>query len=132
MKIGDSLSVTITVGEQDLAKAVGSGDVAVLATPRMIALMEEAASRLAKTGLSEGETTVGVAVSAEHTAATPLGMKVTATAVLSAAEGRRLMFDLTAEDECGVIGTGTQTRVIVEKQKFERRAAEKRNRNAEN
>ena len=125
MKIGDSLSVSIVVGEQDLARTIGSGDVAVLATPRMAALMEEAAQKLAKAGLDEGETTVGASVSVEHTAATPPGMRVTATAVLTAVEGKRLTFEMRAEDDCGVVGTGTQVRVIVGKDKFERRAANK-------
>lgn len=125
MKIGMSRTVSVVVNESNTAAAVGSGDTRVFATPMMVALMENAASTLAAESLEEGQTTVGIEVQVSHVAATPVGMTVEATATLTAAEGRTLTFSMEARDECGVIGTGTQKRAIVLRERFVEKAYSK-------
>jgi len=100
------------------AEAVGSGNVAVFATPIMIAFMERAAEQCVINGLAEGCGTVGTVVNIEHCAATPLGMKVSAKAILREIDGRRLVFDVEAHDEKEIIGRGVHERVIIQKEKF--------------
>ena len=125
MKIGMSRTVSVVVNESNTAAAVGSGDTRVFATPMMVALMENAASTLAAESLEEGQTTVGIEVQVSHVAATPVGMTVEATATLTAAEGRTLTFSMEARDERGVIGTGTQKRAIVLRERFVEKAYSK-------
>lgn len=107
-----------TVEEHHLAAHVGSGDLRVLATPSMIALMEEAAMHCVAPHLSEGQTTVGGHISASHLKPTAHGRIITATATLTAIEGRKLQFTVTANDEQGLIGEGEHTRFIVDREKF--------------
>ncbi|MBR4311829.1 MAG: thioesterase family protein [Bacteroidaceae bacterium] len=109
---------TRTVEEHHLAAHVGSGDLRVLATPSMIALMEEAAMHCVAPHLSEGQTTVGGHISASHLKPTAHGRIITATATLTAIEGRKLQFTVTANDEEGLIGEGEHTRFIVDREKF--------------
>ena len=104
------------------AATLGSGDLAVYATPAMIALMEAAAVRAVADHLAPQQTTVGVHVDVRHLAATPLGQMVRATAHLVAMDGRRLSFEVVAEDERERIGQGSHERVIVERVKFMQRA----------
>ena len=125
MKSGMSRTVSVVVNESNTAAAVGSGDTRVFATPMMVALMENAASTLAAESLEEGQTTVGIEVQVSHVAATPVGMTVEATATLTAAEGRTLTFSMEARDERGVIGTGTQKRAIVLRERFVEKAYSK-------
>lgn len=106
------------VTAKDTALAVGSGDLSVLATPVMIALMEGAAMRVAATYCTLGQTTVGTKVDVVHTRATPLGVEVKGEAELIEQEGRRLVFRVRAVDEKGEIGNGTHERFIVESEKF--------------
>lgn len=107
------------VAEQHLARSVGSGDLAVLATPMMVALMENAAMLCAGTELAEGETTVGSHIDVSHMKPTPLGATVTATATLLSREDRKLTFHVEAHDEKGsLIGEGKHTRYIVNSKKF--------------
>lgn len=113
------------VDEASLAKNVGSGSVAVFATPMMIALMEHTAATLLDEFLDEGETSVGVMMNTTHDAATPAGMKVYATAEITAVNRRKVSFRIEARDEKDVIGVATHDRVIVGKEKFEARAAAK-------
>lgn len=113
------------VDEASLAKNVGSGSVAVFATPMMIALMEHTAATLLDEFLDEGETSVGVMMNTTHDAATPVGMKVYATAEITAVDRRKVSFRIEARDEKDVIGVATHDRVIVGKEKFEARAAAK-------
>ena len=107
-----------TVEEHHLAAHVGSGDLRVLSTPSMIALMEEAAMRCVAPHLNDNQTTVGGHISASHLKPTAHGRSITATATLSAIEGRKLQFTVTANDEDGVIGKGEHTRFIVDREKF--------------
>ncbi len=100
------------------ARAVGSGDLPVLATPMMMALMENAAMLCVAPHLPEGSTTVGSDIRSSHLRPTPVGAEVQATATLTAVEGRKLTFDITASDAQGVIGQGTHERFIVDSERF--------------
>jgi fluoroacetyl-CoA thioesterase len=104
----------------DTAEALGSGDVPVLGTPRMIAWMEAATVRSAKTFLAEGQTTVGTAIRIQHSRATPVGgtLEITASAPDDAAGGV-LTFLVQALDESGrLVGAGEIDRAIVDRQRF--------------
>ena len=114
-----------TVTEAMLAKNVGSGDVNAFATPMLVALMECAAATAVKPFLEAGQTTVGAFISTSHIAATPVGMKVSATARVTLAEGKKLEFIITATDERSTIGEGTHTRYILDKERFEQKAIAK-------
>lgn len=111
-------AITRTVEEHHLALHIGSGDLRVLATPSMIALMEEAAMRCVAPHLEDGQTTVGGHIAASHLKPTAHGRTITATATLTTVEGRKLLFTVTASDEDGTIGEGTHTRFIVDRDKF--------------
>jgi fluoroacetyl-CoA thioesterase len=106
------------VGDQDTAVALGSGEVAVLATPRLISLCEEATVHAVAGVLGEGRTSVGVRVQFDHLAPVRVGSEVTAEAVLEKVEGRRLVFTVTATDASGLVGAGRVTRVVVEIEGF--------------
>ncbi len=113
--IGESEAV---VTEGWTATAMGSGTVPVLATPALVALMEQAAVRALEGRLPPGQTSVGVRIDVRHLAATPLGMRVRARAALVAAEGRRLTFQIEAWDETEKIGEATHERVVVDVARF--------------
>ncbi|MDR0660472.1 MAG: thioesterase family protein [Prevotellaceae bacterium] len=115
---GMSLTVEIEVTQNDTALKYDSGFVEVFATPAMIALMESAAYRLATPHLPEEYGTVGIEISTTHTKATPVGMKVEATATLVSLEGRILGFEVVAKDEEGEIGRGNHIRSIINTEKF--------------
>ncbi len=117
------LSKSITVDESRLACNMGSGSLRVLATPALVALMENAAAALAQDILNSDElTTVGTAINIEHTSPTPLGAEITATARLIENDGRTFRFDVFAEDKKGKIAKGTHTRVSVKAKKFQIKA----------
>ena len=118
-------TVEIVVDESNTALAVGSGSLKVFATPMMIALMENAAAACIADDLGEGNTSVGTAISVSHVAATPMGMKVKATAELVAVEGRKYDFKVTAEDERGLIGEGPHSRFAVNGEKFTNKTYQK-------
>ena len=118
MNTGLSFTTTMRVAAEVTAEYIGSGDLAVLATPAMCALMENAAMMAVAQHLEEGQTTVGTALNIEHSRATKVGAVVTATAVLTEVNGRELKFNIAARDEVGVIGEGTHTRFIVNREKF--------------
>ena len=115
----------MVVREENTARHLGSGDVAVLATPEMIRLMERASVAAVDHLLPEGQRTVGVHVDVRHLAATPLGMRVTARAELVAVEGRRLTFRVEAFDEVEKVGEGQHQRVIIELGRFRERVEAK-------
>lgn len=125
--IGITHKETRKVSEDLSAKAVGSGEVAVYATPMMIALMENSAAMLLKQFLSEEETSVGTMINTTHEATTPCGMTVSAEAEIIKQEGRKITFQITAVDEAGIIGQAVHERVVVNKAKFEARAQAKLN-----
>ena len=108
----------LTVTDAVTAVAMGSGDMPVLATPAMLALMENAAMLAVADRLPEGCTTVGGHISASHLKPTPVGETVTATATVTCVEGRKIEFKV--EARCGetLLGEGTHLRFIVERGKF--------------
>jgi len=110
------------VDHQNTAGTMGSGTLEVFATPALLALVEKAAWELVQPELNAGETTVGTKVELRHTAATPVGMKVTAEVKLTEIDGRRLTFAAVVKDEAGEIGTGTHERFIVGAERFQQKA----------
>ncbi|MCH5299769.1 MAG: thioesterase family protein [Ruminococcus sp.] len=127
LNIGDKLTKKSVVTEDMLACNVGSGSLRVLATPMVVALMENAACELAQRGLEDIFTTVGTEISIEHTSPTPIGAEVSATAVLEKIDGRMFYFSVYAEDKKGEIAKGTHTRVSVKSESFQKKAEEKFN-----
>ncbi|MBO5338739.1 MAG: thioesterase family protein [Clostridia bacterium] len=115
---GKKNQLKMTVNSSDTAKTFGSGELEVLATPRMIALMEECAYKCISDSLEAGATTVGTLMNVKHLSATPVGMEVTVEAEVTENEGRRVCFFVKAYDECGLIGEGTHERFIVYSEKF--------------
>jgi fluoroacetyl-CoA thioesterase len=115
---GLAATVVLEVTEVDTALAMRSGQVPVLATPRLIALCEEAAMRAVAGEMPEGTTNVGMRVQLDHLAPTAVGNKVTAEATLEKVEGRRLTFTVSATDERGLIAAGKVTRVVVDIERF--------------
>jgi len=117
-------SETITVTPADTAARYGSGLIEVFATPAMVALMEQTAQRSVQALLPEGAITLGTEINVTHVKATPVGMKVTCTTVLTGTEGRRLTFSVQARDEQGLIGEGTHRRFIVDALRFMKKLAQ--------
>ena len=118
--------IEMVVHEDNTARHLGSGNVAVLATPEMVRLMERAAVAAVDHLLPDGHRTVGAAVNVRHLAATPVGMRVRAQAELTAVEGRKLTFHVEAFDEAEKIGEGEHKRVIIDLEKFKERVEAKR------
>lgn len=118
LKPGLTGTAETVVRETNTALAMGSGSLHVFATPSMIALMEQAACNAVAACLDDESTSVGTLVNITHDAATGMGKKVTTTATLTAVEGRKLVFEITAADEDKLIGKGTHERFIVNKEKF--------------
>lgn len=125
IQIDTSLSQEILVNEEMLASHIGSGIVDVYATPMMIAFMENTATTCLEQFLDEGETSVGIKINTTHDAPTPVGMKVSVKATITAVEGKKVTFHLTARDEKDCIGNAIHERFIVNKQKFEIKAKQK-------
>lgn len=110
--------VNLTVSDEDTAIAVGSGDVPVLSTPRIIALCEEAAKNLVAPRLDENETTVGLSVQLEHLRPCAVGTETWTEAQLERSEGRRLHFTVSTKDDRGLVAAGKLTRVRVDTDRF--------------
>lgn len=108
----------LVVTPADTAAAMGSGDVAVLATPRLVALFEQATIDAIRGVLDEHQTSVGMRVQVDHLQPTPVGSEVVAEAQLEKVEGRRMTFTVTASDAGGLVGAGKVTRVTVDVEKF--------------
>jgi fluoroacetyl-CoA thioesterase len=119
---GHQATVEETVTEEMTADQLGSGDVPVLGTPAVLALVEAAAVAAVADGLEPGSTTVGASVSLDHLAPTPVGGTVTATAALAEVEGRRLTFRFEVTDAAGPVARGEHVRVIVDRERFLRSA----------
>lgn len=122
---GLSHEVTFSVTQALSAKAVGSGTLEVLATPVMIARMEQAAWTAVAPALDAGEGTVGTLMNVKHLSPTPLGMSVTCRAELKEVDGRRLVFQVTAWDDKGTVGEGVHERVIIQNTRFFAKAQQK-------
>ena len=115
----------LVVGEQHTAPRIGSGRIRVLATPVMINLIEAAALAAVEQSLPEEHQSLGTHLDITHIAATPVGMRVRATAEVVRVEGRTIHFKVRAEDERELIGEGTHERVVVNLERFDRRVQEK-------
>ena len=117
----------LIVCDENSALAMGSGTLKVFATPSMAALMELTAWKSVAPYLEEGQCTVGTKLNLNHTASTPIGMKVFCESELVAVEGRKLVFKIIVMDECGVIGDSEHERFIVEDVKFQNKTDAKLN-----
>jgi fluoroacetyl-CoA thioesterase len=115
---GLQATVAETVTDDMTAERLGSGDVPVLGTPAVVALVEGAAVTAVADHLAPGATTVGASVDLEHVAPTVLGVEVTATAAVREVDGRRLRFVFEVTDPAGPIARGTHERVIVDRERF--------------
>jgi fluoroacetyl-CoA thioesterase len=118
LPVGLSYTSKKKVTIDDAASRYGSGLIDVFATPAMVALMENAALMAVAGSLPEGFSTVGIEISTTHIKATPIGMDVKATAILVNVDGKKLIFEVIAEDKEGVIGKGIHSRFIVDTEKF--------------
>jgi len=116
--VGALARVELTVTDADTAQALGSGDVPVLGTPRVLALVETATVAATGARLATGTTTVGTRVELEHRAASPIGRTVVAEARLAKVDGRRLYFEVLVRDGDEVVAEGRVERVLVDRQRF--------------
>jgi fluoroacetyl-CoA thioesterase len=125
IKPGLTGSAEIVVGPEHTAPFVGSGRIAVLATPVMINLIEAAALAAIEHLLPAGHQSLGIHLDVSHTAATPVGVRVAATAEVVSLEGRTVTFRVEARDEFEPIGGGTHQRVVVSVARFDERVQRK-------
>ena len=125
IKPGASGRAQLVVGEEHTAPRVGSGKVHVLATPVMINLIEAAALAAIEHLLPAGHQSLGTRLDVRHIAATPVGMKIFASAVVESVSGRSVLFKVEARDEKELIGDGTHERVVVNVAKFDLRVQRK-------
>ena len=115
----------LLVGPEHTAPFVGSGRIAVLATPVMINVIEAAALNAVEHLLPTGHQSLGIHLDISHVAATPIGLRVTATAQVLRVEGRTITFRVEAQDEIEAIGGGTHQRVVVAVARFDERVQRK-------
>jgi len=118
IRTGLSATVELIVTENDTAIAFRSGDVPVLSTPRILALVEEASVASLEGQLDPGSSTVGMRVQLPHISPTAVGGRIVAEATLEKVEGRRLLFHVSAKDERGLVAAGKVTRVVVDVERF--------------
>ncbi len=115
---GLSAQSRTTVTADNTAIRMGSGDLEVFATPAMVALMENAAMKAVAAALPAGSTTVGAEMNCTHIKPSAPGAEITATAVLTEVDGRKLTFNVGARDAGGMIGEGVHIRYVVDREKF--------------
>lgn len=127
MEIGSKHEISITVEKSMTAASMKSGNLDVLATPYMIALMEQASAENCEKFLPEGISTVGTLVNINHLAATAIGAEVRVESVLTDFDGRKATFEVTAYDNAGVIGKGTHERFTIKVDSFLRKTQERKN-----
>ena len=118
LEVGMKLEVEKLVTDNDTAAKAASGAVEVLATPFMIAWMEEASLHLVQKGLEEGLTTVGTEVNIKHLKGTLVGKTVKIVSVLKEIDRKKLVFDVEVLEDGVVVGTGNHTRFIIDPIKF--------------
>ncbi len=118
LEIGLTHTSNLVVADGNTAITLGSGDMPVLATPAMMALMENAAMLAVASELEDGETTVGGHIESSHLRPTSVGTEVAATATLEKIDGRKLYFKIVASQGETIIGEGTHLRFIVNREKF--------------
>lgn len=131
VEVGHSATVSVEVGDDLTVPAVSSRFPGfatmprVFATAYLVGFAECAAMAALEPFLDDGESSVGVDVRVDHTAATPVGMTVTATATVTAAEGRMVHFDVVLRDDVEQIGAGTHVRAVIDRARFDDRVARK-------
>ncbi|MGI9608352.1 MAG: thioesterase family protein [Acidimicrobiales bacterium] len=118
IELGLSGTATMTVASADTALSQGTGDVEVLSTPRLLQLMQEATMDAIDGDLPAGVITAGLRVNLDHLHGSPVGSEVTATAILTRIEGRRLVFETKAVSEVTTVGVGRIIRVQVDRERF--------------
>lgn len=118
LRAGLIAEASAIVNEARSAIALGSGSVPVFATPAMVALMEQAADRCAQAAIPDTSITLGTHIDVAHVAPTPLGGRVSARAEITAVEGRLIRFAVTAHEGEKIIGRGTHTRMVVDRERF--------------
>ena len=116
--VGATADITFVVDERTTAVALGSGDLSVLGTPKVVALCEEAAVAAIAGSVEAGATTVGTRISLDHLAPTALGGSVVASATVVAVDRRRLEFEVSVSEGDRVVARGTHTRFIVDRRRF--------------
>lgn len=131
MEIGTVHEINVTVTENMTAASMKSGNLEVLATPYMIALMEQASAELCQKFLPEGISTVGTMVNIQHLAATSLGAPVRTVSTLKDFDGRKATFEVIAYDNAGIIGKGTHERFTIKIDSFIRKTEERKGVSAE-
>jgi fluoroacetyl-CoA thioesterase len=122
LTIGLCAQVELAVGEADTARSFDSGDVEVLATPRVVALCEQATVDALRRHLQPGQTSVGSRVEISHLVPVSVGSRVVASAALERIEGKRLVFNVSVNDKCGLVAAGRVTRVLVDRDTFMEKA----------
>jgi len=125
LKLGLRGQSSLVVTEAMTATHMGSGRIPVFASPMMIALMEAAAVDCIEAHLPAGQTSLGTHLDVSHSAPSPVGARIAATAELIAVDGRTANFKVEARDEHEIIGSGTHTRVIVDAGRFSAKVARK-------
>jgi predicted thioesterase len=122
LEVGLRATITAEVTEADTAQALGSGEVPVLGTPRLLALAEAACVAAVAPSLDDGQTTVGITVSLEHKRASPVGASLEIEAELTRIDGREMSFNFIAygpgDGDDAVIGAGTVERMLVDTERF--------------
>lgn len=126
LEIGIKGEDHVIVKQENTAKAMGSGQLPVFATPAMIALMEKTASESVQKYLEEGYGSVGTNLEVKHISATPMDIKVCCESELIKIDGRRLVFSVKAFDNKGLIGEGIHERFIIKNDSFLKKAEEKK------
>lgn len=111
-------AIELDVTEEDTALYLGTGDVRVLSTPRIVELCEQATVTALEGGVEEGRTSVGFRVEVTHLAPIAVGGTVIAVATLERTEGKRLVFNVSVSDRCGLVAAGKVTRVLVDRAAF--------------
>lgn len=124
--LGGTGTASLLVADEHTASSVGSGKIHVMATPVMINLIEAAALDACEKWLPPGYQSLGTHLDVSHIAATPVGMRATATAEVIAVEGRNIRFKVSARDERDLIGEGLHERVVVNAERYYQRVQEKR------
>jgi predicted thioesterase len=115
---GLTARVELTVTDSDTAQALGSGDVPVLGTPRVLALAEAATVVATARQMPGGLTTVGIRAEVEHRAPTPVGRTVTALATLAKVDGRKLLFEVVVRDGETLVAEVRVERMMLDRQRF--------------
>lgn len=116
---------TLTVTQNQTAKAMGSGDLDVFATPAMVAFIENTAKNALAPYLDDGESSVGTNMEVRHLAASPVGMEVTCSVELAEVDRKRVLYHFDVHDQSGEIGLGKHERFVVDSDKFLKKAQEK-------